>query len=398
MTLTAITTSRPRPPRPIPNSGRSPNAWRRRAAAGSTGRRSSASIWSGGSIRSDCRGSPGAVPGHRWPVTGRRCSPAPTRPARPRWASSRWSRTGTWPGTPSSRRCCIRLAGAATIENIAAGYLNHGLGGDDQQTLAPIGSIRVRVSGLRGTVGRAEQDRRDLGEEIARATGLRVIVTAGVAVPGHDRAAAAGQFGRPQPQLTEAWTARAGSRCSCCGRPFRSHWRCSCSSSSSARCSCPARRWPGSAGAAPKSARCGPSWGRAGVHDHAGRGGGARRCGRLASVGVSALLITGLGLHVPLSRALFVFPVAVFLARWSPGWRRPGWRRGYRRQPLMPAGSGPAARRTPDRTVTGLAIAGRPGPRSQPDRRDRPGGRRGRPDRCYSQRTSRLRPRSGIAS
>ncbi len=73
---------------------------------------------------------------------------------------------------------------------------------------------------------------------------------------------------------------------------------------------------------------------------------------------MSALLITGLNLHVPLSRALLVLPVAVFLAviaGLAPAWvaaRIPP------AEALMPPARAPRRAGRRIRTVTGLAITG----------------------------------------
>jgi putative ABC transport system permease protein len=93
------------------------------------------------------------------------------------------------------------LAGAAALEDPAAGA------GNDAQSAAPIGSIRVRVSGLRGSVQQQLAKVGAVGQEIAKATGLQVIVTAGASPQAETVALPAGSFGRPALQLTEDWTA-----------------------------------------------------------------------------------------------------------------------------------------------------------------------------------------------
>jgi len=251
------------------------------------------------------------------------------------------------------------LAGAATIENIAAGYLNHGLGGDDQQTLAPIGSIRVRVSGLRGTVREKLNKIGAIGEEIARATGLQVIVTAGASPYPVTIGLPAGQFGRPQLQLTEAWT-QTGVALLVLRQADRESLAllvlilvvCALFLSSAALAGVRGRRTEIGALRA-------VGWGRPQVFTiMLGEVVALGVAAGLAGVGVSALLITGLGLHVPLSRALFVFPVAVFLAvvaGLAPAWvaaRIPP------AEALMPPARAPRRAGRRIRTVTGLAITG----------------------------------------
>jgi putative ABC transport system permease protein len=75
-----------------------------------------------------------------------------------------------------------------------------------KQYRAPIGSIRVRVSGLHGDVQEQLQKIAYVGHEIAKATGLETVVTAGssptvvrVGLPG-------GKFGRPALELSDPAT------------------------------------------------------------------------------------------------------------------------------------------------------------------------------------------------
>jgi putative ABC transport system permease protein len=92
------------------------------------------------------------------------------------------------------------LAGVATLEDSArfAGSTQSG---------APIGSIRVRVAGLRGSVQQQLQKIAAVGQEIGTSTGLHVIVTAGASSQPVTIALAATAFGRPALHLTEQWTA-----------------------------------------------------------------------------------------------------------------------------------------------------------------------------------------------
>ncbi|MHB1433190.1 MAG: FtsX-like permease family protein, partial [Streptosporangiaceae bacterium] len=92
------------------------------------------------------------------------------------------------------------LAGAAALENPAV------FSGTAAQAAAPIGSIRVRVSGLRGSVRQRLAKIAAVGQEIGRDTGLRVEVTAGASAALVPVRLAAGRFGRPALLLSEPWT------------------------------------------------------------------------------------------------------------------------------------------------------------------------------------------------
>ena len=72
---------------------------------------------------------------------------------------------------------------------------------------APIGSIRVRVADLRGSVQQQLQKIAAVGQEIRTATGLHVIVTAGASPEPVTIALPATSFGRPALQVSEQWTA-----------------------------------------------------------------------------------------------------------------------------------------------------------------------------------------------
>ena len=251
------------------------------------------------------------------------------------------------------------LAGAATIESIAAGYLNHGLTGSDAQTLAPIGSIRVRVSGLRGTIREKLDKIGAIGEEIAKATGLQVIVTAGASPYPVTIGLPTGKFGRPPLQLTEAWT-QTGVALLVLRQADRESLAllvlilavCALFLSSAALAGVRGRRTEIGALRA-------VGWGRLQVFTiMLGEVVTLGVAAGLAGVGVSALLITGLGLHVPLSRALLILPVSVFLALvagLAPAWvaaRIPP------AEALMPPARAPRRAGRRIRTVTGLAITG----------------------------------------
>ena len=93
------------------------------------------------------------------------------------------------------------MAGAAALENPLR------FAGTDSQAAAPIGSIRVRVAGLRGTVQQQLMKIAAVGQEIRQATGLQVIVTAGASPEGVTVTLPATTFGRPALQVTEQWTA-----------------------------------------------------------------------------------------------------------------------------------------------------------------------------------------------
>ena len=246
------------------------------------------------------------------------------------------------------------LAGAAALEQPAASY-----GRDTAALAAPIGSIRVRVSGLRGTVPEQLHKIGVIGEDIEKATGLQVIVTAGASPYPVTIGLPAGKDGRPALQLIEYWT-----ETSVALLVLRQADReslallvlilvvCALFLSSAALAGVRGRRTEIGALRA-------VGWGRLAVFTimlsevvTLGIAAG------LAGTGLSAVLITGLGLNMPLWRALLVLPVAAVLsviAGLAPAWiaaRIPPT------EALMPAARAPrhAGRRV--RTVTGLAITG----------------------------------------
>lgn len=94
------------------------------------------------------------------------------------------------------------LSGAAALEEEAAATAGNGA-----RAVPPIGSIRIRVSGLRGTLQEKLSKIAGVGQEIRKATGLQVIVTAGASGQEVTVGLPAGAFGRPALALSEKWTA-----------------------------------------------------------------------------------------------------------------------------------------------------------------------------------------------
>jgi putative ABC transport system permease protein len=243
------------------------------------------------------------------------------------------------------------LAGARALEDPAR------FSGMSAQAAAPIGSVRVRVSGLRGSVQEQLGKIAAVGQEITTATGLRVVVTAGSSPQPVDIGLPAGKFGRPPLQLSEQWTAvmvalvvlRQADKESValfvlilvvCGLFL--------------------------AGAALAGVRGrreeiavlrALGWSRHQVF--ALVLGEVTMLGVVAGVGgvaVSVMLIRILRLSVPLSRAVLVLPVAAVLAVISgmvPSWL------AARVEPagsLAPAARAPRRRGLPVRSITGLAV------------------------------------------
>jgi hypothetical protein len=247
------------------------------------------------------------------------------------------------------------LAGAAAIEKPAA--LNLSMG--DKQTAAPIGSIRVRVSGLRGTV-REELDKIGaIGEEIAKATGLQVIVTAGSSPYPVTIGLPAGKFGRPPLRLTEDWT-QTGVALLVLRQGDRESLAllvlilvvCALFLSSAALAGVRGRRTEIGALRA-------LGWGRLQVFTvMLGEVVTLGVAAGLAGVGVSAALIAGLGLRVPLWRATLVLPVAAVLAAVSGLVPSLAAARVPPSEALLPAARAPRRKGRGVRTVTGLAFTG----------------------------------------
>jgi putative ABC transport system permease protein len=245
------------------------------------------------------------------------------------------------------------LAGAHALED------SSNFSATNDQAAAPIGSVRVRVSGLRGTVQEELGKIAAVGQEIGKATGLRVVVTAGSSPQLVTIGLPAGKFGRPPLQLSEQWTAimvvlvilRQADRESValfvlillvCGLFMA-----------------------GAALAGVRSRReemgvlRALGWGRRPVFALVlGEVLALGVLAGLAGAAVSVALIPGLRLGVPMWRAALVFPVAVALAVVSglvPAWL------ATRIEPagtLTPAVRAPRRRGLPVRSITGLAVTG----------------------------------------
>jgi hypothetical protein len=256
----------------------------------------------------------------------------------------------------------MTLSGAADLEKTARYYSRTGSRAAAQlrsTVAAPIGSIRVRVSGLRGTVPEKLDKIGAIGEEIDKATGLQVIVTAGASPYPVTIGLPAGKFGRPALQLTEDWT-QTDSALLVLHQADRESLAllvlilvvCALFLSGAALAGVRGRRTEIGALRA-------VGWGRRQVFtmvlDEVVTLGIAAG---LAGAGLSACLISGLGLHVPPSRALLVLPVAIALAGVSglaPSWAAS---RIPPAEALMPPARAPRRGGRRVRTVTGLAITG----------------------------------------
>jgi len=254
------------------------------------------------------------------------------------------------------------LAGAAALEKTARFYSGTGTRAAAQlksTVAAPIGSIRVRVSGLRGTVPEQLDKIGAIGEEIKRATGLQVIITAGASPYPVTIRLPAGKFGRPALQLTEDWT-QTDAALLVLHQADRESLAllvlilvvCALFLSGAALAGVRGRR--GEIGALRAV-----GWGRRQVFTMVlGEVVTLGIAAGLTGAGLSAGLISGLGLRVPLSRALLVLPVAIALAGISglaPAWSAS---RIPPAQALMPAARAPRRGGRRVRTVTGLAITG----------------------------------------
>jgi putative ABC transport system permease protein len=246
------------------------------------------------------------------------------------------------------------FAGAAAVEGP-----NATISGNSAALTAPIGSIRVRVSGLRGTVTEQLDKIGTIGEDIEKATGLQVIVTAGASPQAVTIGLPAGKYGRPALQLTEDWTAtnvvllvlRQADRESLallvlilvvCGLFL----------SGAALAGVRGRR-------AEIGALRAVGWGRRQVFTIIlGEVVTLGVAAGLVGAGLSAGLISTLGLHLPTWRALLVLPVAAVLAvlaGLAPSWvaaRVPPL------EALMPAARAPRRKGRRVNSVTGLAFIG----------------------------------------
>jgi hypothetical protein len=246
------------------------------------------------------------------------------------------------------------LAGAAAIENTALLY-----GSTSTQPAAPIGSVRVRVTGLRGTVQEQLDKIGTIGEDIEKATGLQVIVTAGASPYPVTIGLPAAQFGRPSLQVTEYWT-QTDAALLVLHQADRESLALlvlilvvsALFLSGAALAGVRGRRTEIGALRA-------VGWGRRQVFTMVlGEVVMLGVAAGLVGAGLSAGLIWGLGLHVPLSRALLVLPVAAVLAAvsglapsWAASWIPPV-------QALMPAARAPRRGGRRVRTVAGLALTG----------------------------------------
>jgi putative ABC transport system permease protein len=254
------------------------------------------------------------------------------------------------------------LSGAAVLENTAESYRRTGTKAAAQLAsvaAAPIGSIRVRVSGLRGTVTEQLDKIGAIGEDIEKATGLQVIITAGASPYPVTIGLPAGKFGRPALQLTEDWT-QTNAALLVLHQADRESLAllvlilvvCALFLSGAALAGVRGRRTEIGALRA-------VGWGRRQVFTMVlGEVVALGVAAGLAGAGLSVALICGLGLHVPLSRAPLVLPVAAVLAAVSG--LAPAWvaSRIPPAHALMPAARAPRRGGHRVRTVTGLAVTG----------------------------------------
>jgi hypothetical protein len=254
------------------------------------------------------------------------------------------------------------LAGAAALQGTAQSYAGIGTPAAAQLgsvVAAPIGSIRVRVSGLRGTVPEQLDKIGAIGEDIERATGLQVIITAGASPYPVTIGLPAGKFGRPALQLTEDWT-QTDAALLVLHQADRESLAllvlilvvCALFLSGAALAGVRGRRTEIGALRA-------VGWGRRQVVTMVlGEVVMLGVVAGLVGAGLSAGLIAGLHLHLPLSRALLVLPVAAVLAAASG--LAPSWvaSRIPPAEALQPAARAPRRGGRRVRTVTGLAITG----------------------------------------
>jgi putative ABC transport system permease protein len=254
------------------------------------------------------------------------------------------------------------LSGAAALEEGAESYAGIGTQAAAQLasvTAAPIGSIRVRVSGLRGTV----QDQLDkigtIVEDIEKATGLQVIITAGASPYPVTIGLPVGNFGRPALQLTEDWT-QTDAALLVLHRADRESLALlvlilvvsALFLSGAALAGVRGRRTEIGALRA-------VGWGRRQVVTMVlGEVVTLGVVAGLVGAGLSAGLISGLGLHLALSRALLVLPVAAVLAAVAGLAPSLAASRIPPAQALMPAARAPRRGGRRVRTVTGLALTG----------------------------------------
>lgn len=224
---------------------------------------------------------------------------------------------------------------------------------------APVSSVRVRVSGLRGSIPEQLAKIGAVGAEITRATGLRVVMMAGSSPAPVTIGLPAGKYGRPALSLTSDWTQTGVALVI-----LRQADKESIALFALVLVTC-ALFLSGAAAAGVRGRRAeigalrAVGWGRRPVFGMVISE--LAVLGLVAGVigaGLSAALITGLGLHVPLWRALLVLPVALLLGTGSglvPAWL------ASRLQPVAafaPAVRAPRRGGRRVRSVTGLAVTG----------------------------------------
>lgn len=250
------------------------------------------------------------------------------------------------------------LAGVVTFERHSTGIPGTSVVSSGQAA-DPIGSIRVRVSGLRGTISEQLSKIAAVGQEIHAATGLRVVVTAGSSPQQVTIALPAGKFGRPALRLAEYWTA-TGVALVVLRQADRESLAlfvlilvvCGLFLAGAALAGVRGRR--GEIGALRAL-----GWGRRQVFTVIL--GEVVLLGLLAGVvgaALSAGLIAGLGLHLPLWRAAIVLPVAVVLATMAGLASAVLATRVLPIEALLPAARAPRRTGRRVRSVTGLAVVG----------------------------------------
>jgi putative ABC transport system permease protein len=224
---------------------------------------------------------------------------------------------------------------------------------------APISSVRVRITGLRGSVPEQLAKVGAVGAEITRATGLRAVVMAGASPAPVTIGLPAGKYGRPALSLTSDWT-ETGVALFVLRQADRESLAlfvlvlvvCALFLVGAAVAGVRGRR-------AEIGALRAVGWGRRQVFGVILSE--VTLLGLVAGVlgaGLSAALITGLGLHVPLWRATLVLPVALVLGAGSGA--MPAWL-ASRVQPaaaFAPPARAPRRGGRRVRSVTGLAVTG----------------------------------------
>jgi putative ABC transport system permease protein len=215
------------------------------------------------------------------------------------------------------------------------------------------------VSGLRGTVQEQLSKIAAVGQEIRAATGLRVVVTAGSSPQQVTIALPAGRFGRPALRLAESWTA-TGVALVVLRQADRESLAlfalilvvCGLFLAGAALAGVRGRR--GEIGALRAL-----GWGRRQVFTVIL--GEVVLLGLLAGVvgaALSAGLIAGLGLHMPIWRAAIALPVAVVLATMAGLASAVLATRVLPIEALLPAARAPRRTGRRVRSVTGLAVIG----------------------------------------